>query len=105
MQSQCRATFNAWQTLYAGAIDMKTLISGFNFLGARLDRPVIDATGLEGLYAVKLWAGTTLAGPPDPDAPPSLFSALPDQLGLKLEPATMEDRVLVVDRIDRPSAN
>jgi len=104
LQSQCRGMINAWQTLYAGAADMKTLILGLNFL-ARPDRPVVDATGLDGVFAIKLWAAPPSVGAPDPDAPPSLFSALPDQLGLKLESATIEDQVLVVDHIERPSGN
>jgi uncharacterized protein (TIGR03435 family) len=104
LQSQCHL-IQAWQTLYTGAIEMKTLISGFGFLGAPLDRPVIDATGLEGLFTVKLWADTKTAGLATPDGPPSLFSALPDQLGLKLEPTTINDQVLVVDHIERPSSN
>jgi uncharacterized protein (TIGR03435 family) len=36
---------------------------------------------------------------------PSIFSALPDQLGLKLEPARAKVDTLVIDRIERPSEN
>jgi uncharacterized protein (TIGR03435 family) len=111
--SQCRGTFNAWNTIYGGAITISTLIQSLRFLG--LDRPVVDETALEGLYSVKLWAGRA-APPPGPigaagdaaaalDEPPSLFSALQDQLGLKLEPTTIEGEVLVVDHIERPTEN
>ena len=37
-----------------------------------------------------------------PDDPPALFTALQEQLGLKLESATAQMRVLVVDHIERP---
>ena len=37
-----------------------------------------------------------------PDDPPALFTALQEQLGLKLESATTQMRVLVVDHIERP---
>jgi len=36
---------------------------------------------------------------------PSLFSALPDQLGLKLESSKADQDVLVIDRLDRPTEN
>jgi uncharacterized protein (TIGR03435 family) len=36
---------------------------------------------------------------------PTLFGAVQEQLGLKLQPTTAKLKVLVVDRIDRPSEN
>jgi len=63
-------------------------------------RPVVDRTGLTGRFDFTLtWApeGTT-----DTDAP-SIFTALQEQLGLKLEPATGPVDVLVVDSVERPS--
>jgi uncharacterized protein (TIGR03435 family) len=111
--SQCRGTFNAWNTIYAGAITIPTLIQSLRFLG--LDRPVVDDTALEGLYSVKLWAsratpspvplGAAAATGATLDEPPSLFSALQDQLGLKLEPTTVEGDVVVVDHIEPPTEN
>jgi uncharacterized protein (TIGR03435 family) len=65
--------------------------------------PVIDRTGLAGMFDVRL----DYAPPDDPslDGPPSIFTALPDQLGLRLEPAKGPVNVLVIDHVARPSAN
>ena len=72
-------------------------------------RPVVDRTGLTGNWDVDLSytrsAGVAAPGqaPPaiDLNAPPPFFTALQDQLGLKLEPITGRLEVLVVDRIER----
>jgi uncharacterized protein (TIGR03435 family) len=106
MLSQCNSSFNTWNsTVYAGSLEMRSLPQMISMAG-RLDRPVIDETGLAGRYSLKLWATAATAGPSvDLDAPPSIFSALPDQLGLRLEPTTVEGRILVVDRIERPTEN
>jgi uncharacterized protein (TIGR03435 family) len=77
---------------------------------AELDRPVIDRTGLEGMFDVHLafkpdlaaaaQDGSAAAG----DAAPSIFTAL-RELGLKLSPGKGPVEVLVVDRISHPSGN
>ncbi|HLG58848.1 MAG TPA: TIGR03435 family protein [Vicinamibacterales bacterium] len=83
---------------------------------AVLDRPVVDRTGLPGRYDFMLrWTPdeTQFAGldvrVPAPsnsvDAPPALFTAFQEQLGLKLESTRAPVEVLVIDRIDRPSEN
>ena len=82
---------------------------------ARLLRPtagrtVVDKTGLKGSYRIKLQFDRALsnAGPdiaPASDTLPSLFSALPAQLGLKLESSKGEQTVLVIDRLERPTEN
>ena len=71
-------------------------------------RPVVDKTGLKGSYRVKFQYDRALSGPdtaPAPNRLPSLFSALPDQLGLKLESSKAQREVLVIDRLERPTEN
>ena len=73
-------------------------------------RPVTNRTGLTGSYRIKLTfdLGASLRGPDvaaNPDAAPSIFTALPDQLGLKLEPTKVTKEILVIDHIDRPTDN
>ncbi|HLW76440.1 MAG TPA: TIGR03435 family protein, partial [Bryobacteraceae bacterium] len=64
------------------------------------DRPVIDKTGLTGVYSFSLSYSTK----PD-DGKPSVFTALEEQLGLKLVASKAPTEVLVIDRIEKPSAN
>jgi len=79
---------------------------------AMLDRPVVDKTGLSGRYDFDLeWAPdeTQFGG----DIPPAsaeaaaapLFSAIQQQLGLRLQATRGPVAALVVDRAERPSAN
>jgi uncharacterized protein (TIGR03435 family) len=75
-------------------------------LSRRLRRPVVDLTGLTGLYSFQLdWASDLV---PCADAAadgPSIFTALQEQLGLKLESTKGQVDTLVVDRAERPSEN
>ena len=70
-------------------------------------RPVVDKTGITGLYDIELRfapgaaIGSDLA---NPDAP-SVFTALEEQLGLKLDAERETVEVLVITSIDRPSEN
>jgi uncharacterized protein (TIGR03435 family) len=64
---------------------------------------VIDRTG-DGMFDVRL-DYTSPADPSVLDGPPSIFTALPDQLGLRLEPAKGLVDVLVIDHVTRPSEN
>lgn len=86
--------------------------------GSVLDRPVIDRTGLKERYDFVLrWTpddsqfigmrppGAALPGTGRPDAPPSLFTAVQEQLGLKLESTKARVDVLVIDHVEMPSAN
>ncbi len=83
---------------------------------AVLDRPVVDQTRLEGRYNFALnWTPdetqfASLGGVPPglgdkPDAPPDLFTAIQQQAGLKLEPTKALVDVMVVDKVEKPSAN
>jgi len=85
--------------------------------GSVLDKPVVDQTGLAGKYdfIVKFTPdpgqmaafGGPGAPPPaaNPDAPPDLFAAFTQQLGLRLETSKAPVDVLVIDKIEKPTAN
>jgi uncharacterized protein (TIGR03435 family) len=67
--------------------------------------PVTDVTGLSGIYDLELrWSALGPGESAASDAP-NLFTALQEQLGLRLEPAKVQLDVLVVDSIERPSEN
>jgi uncharacterized protein (TIGR03435 family) len=82
-----------------------------------LGRPVIDKTGFRGVFDVRLDflpdEVTPALPPPPPDAAGaapdsntlSILSALPDQLGLRLESTKGPVEVIVIDHVERPSAN
>jgi uncharacterized protein (TIGR03435 family) len=83
---------------------------------AVLDRPVVDQTGLTGKFDFELkWTpDETQFGamgvkvppaPDDPNAPPDLFTAMQDQLGLKLQATKTPADVIVIDRVAKPSEN
>ena len=83
---------------------------------AVLDRPVVDQTGLQGRFDFTLtWTpdefqftalGVRVPHPTDdPAAPPDLFTAIQQQLGLRLESTKAPAEVLVIDRVEKPSAN
>jgi len=69
------------------------------------DRPIVDQTGLPGRYDFQLRWTRDEAPATASDAPPGLFTAMQEQLGLKLEPAKVPADVLVLDAVKRPSAN
>ena len=69
-----------------------------------LGRTVIDKTGLTGNYDYTL-AWTPEDGPPTDAVAPSLFTAIQEQLGLKLEPQKGPVDVVVIDHMDKPSVN
>ena len=80
-------------------------------LTGQLRRPVVDRTELKGLYDIDLkWTPDHVPPDlpaemrPDPDGP-SLFTALEEQLGLKLESTSGPVDVLVIERVERPTAN
>ncbi len=84
-----------------------------------LDKPVVDQTRLTDRYDFTLnWApddsqfiqlrqtGITMpTGADDPNPPPGLYTAIQEQLGLKLEPVKAMAEVIVIDHAEKPSAN
>jgi uncharacterized protein (TIGR03435 family) len=80
-------------------------ISGFVFaLSDVLSRNVVDKTRLSGNYDIDLkWTPDDQQG--TPDAGPTLFTALEEQLGLKLVPAKGPVDTFVVDHVERPTEN
>jgi uncharacterized protein (TIGR03435 family) len=69
-----------------------------------IDRMVLDRSGVEGNYAFTLRFAAAGSASPDPDRP-ELFTALQEQLGLKLEPRREPLDVLVVDGAAKPEPN
>jgi uncharacterized protein (TIGR03435 family) len=63
-------------------------------------RPVVDKTGLKGIFEFRLDYSVS----PNEDRP-NIFSALQDQLGLKLEPSKGPVEFFVIDHLEKPSAN
>jgi uncharacterized protein (TIGR03435 family) len=73
-------------------------------------QPVIDKTGLKGYYTLRMEVSRGRPAGGDStaigiDDPPDIFTALPAQLGLKLEPSKTTVSVLIVDNIERPTEN
>lgn len=71
------------------------------------ERPVVDQTGLAGKWDFKwTWTSDESRLPPDAtNAAPGLFTAIQEQLGLKLEAKRAPADVFVVDHVERPSSN
>ena len=84
-----------------------------------MDRPVVNQTGLKGRYNFQLkWtpddsqftqfrsAGITVPSATNAaNAPPNLYRAIQQQLGLKIEPTKAMDDVMVIDHVNHPSPN
>ncbi len=79
-------------------------------------RPVIDRTGLTGQYVFHLEYGldedvlrtvspNAPAHSPDQPEGPSIFTAVQEQLGLKLDPGRGPGQFLIIDAVERPSPN
>jgi uncharacterized protein (TIGR03435 family) len=75
-------------------------------LSSYVDRPVRDRTQLPGVYAFALnWVPEGAHLPGDPPSGPSIFVALQEQLGLKLQPRDDRFDVLVIDKADQSPTN
>ena len=74
-----------------------------------LSKPISDKTNLAGRYDVELrWNPESVDRKPDASSEqdvPDIFTAIQEQLGLKLQPAKTPVRVLIIDHIETPSEN
>ena len=92
--------------IYTGRLELHQLSmpSLASTLSSIADRPVVDRTSLTGIYDVNLkWTPDNTA--PTGDDGPSLHTALTEQLGLKLEATKASVEVLIITRMEKPSAN
>jgi uncharacterized protein (TIGR03435 family) len=93
-------------SLDATALSMASLATALSYV---LGRPVADKTGVMGEFSIHLtFAPQEIApeGTPLPDTPgTSIFSAIQEQLGLKLNSSKGPVEILVIDRVEKPSEN
>jgi len=77
-----------------------------NILEGPTGRTVVDKTGLTGHYDFKLhWTPDNTPADSPLAGGPSIFTAVQEQLGLKLEPSTAPLDVLIIDSAEKPSEN
>ncbi|HKE26901.1 MAG TPA: TIGR03435 family protein [Bryobacteraceae bacterium] len=115
----------SWMAIMSGKAAMRghneTAAEMASKFSNQVGHPVTDGTGLRGKYDYTLyWSVPATRGMPAPAPPsadgsirpgddgggPSLFSAIQEQLGLRLQPKKGEVHVLVVDRVEKmPTAN
>ncbi len=111
-----RSPATGQRTLTAASAKLEDVAS---LLADLLQRPVVDKTELPGIFDFKLaWtpdSGTDLPRKGGPDAPPppaaetqqgpSLFTALQETLGLKLETSRITVPAIVIERAEKPTEN
>lgn len=99
------------------SMKMAEFVAALNF-DSVLDRPVVDRTNFTAFFDVELrfspprpvdgggkqGGGRSDAPPPDPSGP-SIFTAVEQQLGLKLVPMRGPVEYLIIDHVERPSEN
>ena len=93
--------------LEGGNVSMSEFV---DVLGNMLDHPVVDKTGFSGTFTVRLdFNSEGIFGRRDDSNPdlsrPSIFTAVQEQLGLKLEAQRNSAEVLVIDHVEKPDAN
>lgn len=85
------------------AVTMDLFAEGMRFFQ---DRPVMNQTGLDGKYDFHLkWARDDAPPITDANAAPSLYTAMPEQIGLKADASKGPTDVLVIDHAELPSEN
>ena len=70
-----------------------------NILANRFRQPVVDNTGISGSYDFKLTFGA------DDQSGPSIFTALQEQMGLRLDDTKAPIETLYIDHIEKPEPN
>lgn len=108
----CGQQTMSYGTLTAVSVPVENIIP---MLARMLGRTIVDKTGLKGRYDITVaWTpdeSQTAMLPPDApkpppsDAGPTIFTALQEQLGLKLESQKGPVEILVIDRAEKPSEN
>ena len=88
--------------ILAAAVTMTQIA---NTLNRAVDRPIVDRTDVKGYFNMRLQfapdTGTPAAA--TDTAAPSIFTAIQEQLGLKLEPSKSPMEVLVIDSVEKPA--
>ncbi len=87
-------------SLEGRSVSMTMLLRG---LANALGRPVIDQTGFAGTFDLHLEFAPPMASPDNPG--PTIFTALQEQLGLKLESQKGPTDFLVIDHAEKPTEN
>ncbi len=92
---------------------MDDVVQGFQ--GAVFDRPVVNRTGIDGHWDFSLkWTpdetqfqvfNVKIVPDESPDAPPPIFTAIQEQVGLKLDSAKTMVDVMVLDHVEKPGEN
>lgn len=96
----------AFMTAAGGRIRWRFVDESMDTLASKLadnvGRPIVDATGLTGKYDFEIyWSADAMSADPPADSGSSLFTAVQQQLGLKLEPKKVPGDTVVIDRIER----
>ena len=96
--------------VWGNAVSMAQLA---NVLFGAADRPIVDQSGLTGFYDLDFEWGELTAGRSDITPPPGshidddvpVFTAIRNELGLKLEPTRAHLDIVVIDRAEQPTQN
>jgi uncharacterized protein (TIGR03435 family) len=100
-----------WTGMGQVAFTECNMLGLINVLSGMLASPVLDKTGLEGLYNFKLEFTDPRFPPPKGgsqlslESRPDIFTAVQEQLGLRLESTKGPVEFLVIDHVERPSGN
>lgn len=106
--TDCRATPTAcrYSDSGQGTVKIRGREWSIEWLGGELDRRVVDETGLVGQFDIDFnWNPDPLSNSDRASDRPSIFTALQDQLGLKLESSRGNVEVLVIESVQRPTEN